>query len=114
MSDLTFLEFVPILVVNQMWGDIMASCMVHFWCGNLVVVHIINSLMAKSFRVTFLVREFTLCCLKLNTLFVARHVPRVVNGVTNIVFCKQSFVSWPQMLTSSWFVSHQRYGSLAG
>lgn len=87
--DLTFLEFFPILVAVLVWGEEMANCMVHFWCDNMVVVQVISSLLSKSVRLMKLVREFTLRCLDLNLLFLGRHVPEVVNGVTDALSHKQ-------------------------
>lgn len=81
-EDLTFLEFFPILVAIYLWGEDMRD-------SNLAVVHTINTLTSKSRRVMGLVRAFTLCCLRLNMLFLARHVPGLDNRVTDIFSHKQ-------------------------
>lgn len=87
--DLTFLEFFPIVVSVYIWGSEMADKSVHFWCDNMAVVQVINSLSSKSGRVMNLVRAFTLKCLRLNLLFRARHVPGVANGVADALSRKQ-------------------------
>lgn len=62
---------------------------VHFWCDNLAVVDIFNSLSSMSLRVRKLFWAFILHCLHFNILFVSRHVPRLENGVADALSCKQ-------------------------
>ncbi|XP_054843457.1 uncharacterized protein LOC129335043 [Eublepharis macularius] len=81
--DLTFLEFFPILVAVCLWGKDLANHSVHFWCDNMAVVQVVNSLSSKSRRVMRLVRVFTLQCLRLNILFRAKHVPGVSNCIAD-------------------------------
>lgn len=87
--DLAFLEFFPILVAVGCGGKEMANCTFHFWCDNMTIVHVINSLSSKSDRVMRLVHAFTLHILCLNLLFLTRHVLGVANGVTDALSCKQ-------------------------
>lgn len=67
----------------------MANHTVHFWCDKMAVDQVINSFSSKSERVMWLVRVFVLNCLHLNLLFLARHVPGVVNGVADALSHKQ-------------------------
>lgn len=53
----------------------------HFWSDNQAVVQVVNSLTSKSPHVMSLVWAFTLLCLHLNVLFLARHMPGASNGV---------------------------------
>ncbi|XP_054839956.1 uncharacterized protein LOC129332750 [Eublepharis macularius] len=89
VRDLTFLEFFPILVAVFLWGHELANHVVHFWCDNMAVVQVVNSLTSKSVRVMSLVRAFTLKCLQLNILFRARHMPGVDNGVADTLSRQQ-------------------------
>lgn len=63
------------------FGDIK---LLFAWCTNLVVVNAIKSLSTKSSRVSFLLRAFTHCCLQLNLLFLAKHVPGLDNGIADV------------------------------
>lgn len=54
----------------------------------MVVVQVVNSLSSRS-ESDVLVRAFTLRYLCLNLLFLARHVPRVANGITDALSHKQ-------------------------
>lgn len=57
--------------------------------SNLAVVHIFNSLSSCYDRVIQLVCAFTLCCLRLNILFRARHVPRLKNELADALSHQQ-------------------------
>ena len=82
-SDITILEFYPILVAVHVWGRQLANKKVLFKCDNQAVVNIINNQTSKSDRVMVLVRAFTLQCLKLNIVFRAEHVPGSKNLITD-------------------------------
>lgn len=85
----SYFPFFPIIVAVWIWGEDMANRTVHFWCDNMAVVQVINSLSSKSDCVMGLVRAFTLCCLQLNLLFLAKHVPGIENGVADALSHKQ-------------------------
>lgn len=84
-SDLTFLKLFPIVGALWLWGHLWANLVVTFWCDNLAVVHILNSLSSRPERVMHLVHAFTLRCLRLNVLFKARHVPELENELVDNV-----------------------------
>ena len=65
------------------WVDEWSNSVVHFWCDNQAVVHIVNSLISHSERVMALVRAFTLWALKFNILIQAWHVPGVDNNLAD-------------------------------
>lgn len=71
----------------------MADQFVHFWFDNMVIIQVINSLNSKLSLVMCLVWAFTLSCLMLTILFLARHVPGVDNGVADAFSCKQMEIS---------------------
>lgn len=75
--DLTFLEFSPIWVAIWIWGKDMAN--------QRSVVHATNSLSSKSINVSCLLCAFILCCMEFNLHLMARHAPRVDNGLLTIL-----------------------------
>ena len=82
-SDITILEYFPILVAVHIWGRQLANKKVLFKCDNQAVVNIINNQTSKSDRVMVLVRAFMLQWLKLNIVFMAEHVPGSKNLITD-------------------------------
>ncbi|XP_067323909.1 uncharacterized protein [Anolis sagrei] len=82
-SDLTFLEFFPILVAVSLWGESFANSTVHFWCDNMATVQVINTLTSKSPRVMNAIRQFVLQCLNLNILFRAFHIAGLDNTLAD-------------------------------
>ena len=50
-DDITVLEFFPILVSLHIWGKHLRNKKIVFRCGNIAVVHIVNSITSKSKRV---------------------------------------------------------------
>ncbi len=80
-SDITVLEYFPILVAIHIWGDELRNKKVLFKCDNSAVVHIINTQTCKSDRVMVMVRLLTLKCLQLNLVIKAEHVP----GSSNVL-----------------------------
>lgn len=111
--NLIFLELFPILVVVWLWGDQLANHSVHFWCDNLAMVQVLNSLISKSHRVMELVRTLTLRCLKFNVLFLARHLLGVDNGVADANRWRDS-VSSLWMLTGHQPGYHRTCGTVEG
>lgn len=87
--DLTFLELFPIHMVVCLWGKDMMNHTVHFWCDNLGVVHVVNSLTSRLTHVMGLVRKSVLLCLHFNILFLARHVPGCSNRVADALSHQQ-------------------------
>lgn len=82
-ADITVLELFPLLVSLYIWGDKLRNKRILFRCDNIAVVHIINSMTAKSVMVMVLLRAFTLKCLALNVLVKAAHISGVNNQLTD-------------------------------
>ena len=80
-SDITFLEFFPILVAVFTWPHQLRNRKVIFRSDNQAVVHIINKLSTTSKNTMYLVREFTLQCMRLNMLAKAEHIPGLKNEI---------------------------------
>ena len=82
-SDITVLEFFPLLVSLYIWGEKLRNKKILFRCDNSAVVHIINSSTSKSKMVMVLLRAFTLKCLNLNIAFKASHIAGISNVLTD-------------------------------
>ena len=80
-ENITFLELFPIVVALYIWGDQLKNKKIKFFCDNMSVVHIINSMTCKSEAVMRLVRCCTLLCLKFNLVVKSSHVPGVNNTI---------------------------------
>lgn len=83
LSDITLLEFFPILVSVLTWGNLLSNKKVLFRSDNEAVVHIINKQTSKSNSVMVLLRKFTLVCLQFNIMVKAEHVSGVKNSITD-------------------------------
>ncbi|KAM4794908.1 uncharacterized protein WCC33_000060 [Rhinophrynus dorsalis] len=83
VRNLTFLEFFPIVVSVEVWGDLLRDRRIVFWTDNLSVVHVINRSTSSSLPVLALLRRLVLCCLRLNICFRARHVPGLHNSIAD-------------------------------
>ncbi|XP_070586420.1 uncharacterized protein [Erythrolamprus reginae] len=81
--DLTFLELFPIVVAIELWSTSFTGKTIHFWCDNMAVVHVVNTLSSKNERVMGLVCHMVVRCLARNMLFRAHHVPGIRNGVAD-------------------------------
>lgn len=92
----------------------MSNKSVHFWCDNLVVVQIINSLMFQSPRVKALVREFMMICLRHSIFFKLGMFQgsRMGSLMLYLVNRLRDFVSLLQTLTHLQFISQQKYSVL--
>jgi hypothetical protein len=64
LKDITFLEFVPIVLSMAIWGSRLQNKKVKFYIDNRALVGIINTqTWAKSKRVMALIRDFSGVCL---------------------------------------------------
>ncbi len=82
-SDITLLEYFPILVAIHIWGDSLRNKKVLFRSDNQAVVHILNTQTSKAKQVMVLVRALTLECLKLNLVVKAEHIPGAKNKLSD-------------------------------
>ena len=83
LSDITLLEFFPILVSIVIWGHQLRNKKVLFRCDNQSVVHVLNTQTSKSADLMVLVRALTLKCLQLNLSVKAEHIPGTQNGIAD-------------------------------
>lgn len=84
-SDLIFLYL--IVVVIHFGARELQNVTVWFWCDNQAVVYVVNRQTLQSPRVMVLVNAFVLQCFRINTLFLARHVPELQkqNSITDTI-----------------------------
>ena len=81
LSDITYLEIIPIALAIFLWGEKFTNKKILFHCDNSAVVSILNSKTSKSERVMSIVRTIVLWTLKYNFQFKAIHL----SSVTNII-----------------------------
>ena len=73
--SIAFLEFLPIVVGVQIWGEHIANQKVMFCSDNQSVVHVINKQTSRCPHIMRILRVFVVCCLAHNIWFKARYVP---------------------------------------
>ena len=78
-SNLSLLEFYPIVVATFVWSAAMSNKRLIIHCDNLASVFIVNKLKALDEATMSLVRLFALHCLQSNIWFQARHIPGATN-----------------------------------
>lgn len=82
-TDITFLEFFPVLLSVLIWGESLRNHKVIFNSDNQAVVSILNKLSSTSPRVMTLVRWFTLQCMQLNLFIKGRYIPGKLNIIAD-------------------------------
>ena len=81
--DISFLEFLPIVVGLSMWCHILRNKRVLFMTDNESVVHVINKQTSRDTYLLSLIRKRVLICLRNNILFSAKHIPGIKNGLAD-------------------------------
>ena len=95
--DLTFLEFFPILGALWLWSNECANSVFRFWCDNLTVVHIINTLSSRSKKVMRLVRTFVLRILQFNIIVHTQHIPSIADTLSHQQTLALGACRWPEV-----------------
>ena len=85
LSDMTFLEFFPVVVAISVWGSLLANKRIFFHIDNQAVVQIINKKSSKSPQVMALVRKFLLDTLHFNIIFRAEYINTKINAVADSI-----------------------------
>lgn len=78
-SNLSLLEFYPIVIATFIWQDSMRNKRIKIWCDNQATVAIINDLKSQNLTIMKLVRIFALHCLNNNIWFQAQFLPGKIN-----------------------------------
>ena len=85
LSDMTFLEFFPVVVAISVWGSLLANKRIFFHIDNQAVVQIINKKSSKSPQVMALVRKFLLDTLHFNIIFRAEYINTKINAIADSI-----------------------------
>ena len=85
-GDITRLELFPIMLLVDIWGNLLANHCVLFFTDNEALVSIINKQSCKCPKVMKLLRHFVVQCMRYNILFRAKHV----KGKHNVIADKLS------------------------
>ena len=89
LTDITFLEMVPVLLAITLWGERIQQKKIILYIDNESLVSVINKQSSKSKRVMYLVRHFVLLALDYEILFKARHIPTHCNDIADSISRKQ-------------------------
>ena len=89
LKDMTFLEFVPVVLAIAIWGDRFQNQKIIFNIDNLSLVNILNSQTSKSKRVMALIRPFILYTLRNNVVFKAKHIFSKSNFIADAISRQQ-------------------------
>ena len=89
LKDITFLEFVPIVLSMAIWGSRLQNKKVKFYIDNRALVDIINTQTSKSKRVMALMRPFILYTLQNNIIFRARYIEGKNNEIADAISRQQ-------------------------
>ena len=82
-SDISVLEFFPIVVSIFTWGEDLKNKKICFRSDNMSVCHIINKMSSKSDADMVLLRNLTIKCLQRNIVIKAEHMPGFCNSITD-------------------------------
>lgn len=85
LSDITYLEMVPVALACYLWKDKLCSLKIRFNCDNMAVVEILNSKSSKSERVMSIVCEIVMGSLQFSFHIKAVHVPGVNNKLVDSI-----------------------------
>lgn len=85
LSDITFLELVPIFLAIFLWKFQFKGMRMKFSCDNQAVVQILNTKSSRSERVMSLVREIVLLSLRFDFHINAVHIPGTVNKIADSI-----------------------------
>ena len=84
-KDITFLEFVPIVLGFYLWSVNLQNKILLLHVDNLALVEILNQKTSKNKRVMVLMRELVLLSLKFNIQFKAAHVKGCMNQLADAI-----------------------------
>ena len=89
LKDITFLEFVPVVLAMAIWGHMLQNKKIIFNIDNMALVEILNSQTSKSKRIMYLMRPFVLYTLKNNTIFRGKHIKGQFNEIADAISRQQ-------------------------
>lgn len=89
LTDITFLEMVPVLLAVMLWGDRLRNMKIVLRIDNEALVHVINKQSCKSKRTMILLRKFILLAMKHSIIFRAMHISTTSNFIADSISRKQ-------------------------
>ena len=89
MSDMSFLEMVPVLLAIYLWGKQFRNKKIILRIDNEGLVKVLNKQSSKSKRLMQLVRQFVLMSMSLGIVFRAMHIPGMANSTADSISHKQ-------------------------
>lgn len=84
-NDITFLEFVPIVLGFYLWSDKLQNKKLILHVDNLALVEILNQKTSKNKRVMTFMRELVLLSLKFNIQIKAVHISGYRNEIADSI-----------------------------
>ena len=85
LSDITFLEMVPVLLAINLWGRELSKKRILLRIDNEALVSVLNKQSSKSKRLMILVRKFVLFSMMLEIVFKAVHISTYHNGIADSI-----------------------------
>ena len=82
-QNITFLEFIPIVLALETWGQKLRNSCVQLQTDNIALVFIINKQSSKEMLVKALLRRLMLTALRFNILLQATHIPGYKNYLSD-------------------------------
>ena len=79
------LEFYPIILAIELWGNRWKNHSILFFIDNEALVSVINKQTSKDKDVMYMVRHMVLKCLKLNLMFKAKHIAGKSNVMADLL-----------------------------
>lgn len=89
MGNITFLEFVPVLIGTCIWGCQLKNKKIVFYIDNNALVQIVNTQTSKSKSVMALMRPFVLFAMQHNIIFRAKHIAGKNNEIADSISRQQ-------------------------
>lgn len=89
LSDITFLELVPIVLALHIWGEALQKKKNHTFVDNMPLVHILNKQSSRSDRVMSYLRPLILVTLQHNIQFKAQHILGIDDKIADAISRKQ-------------------------
>lgn len=89
LRDMTFLEFIPILLAISVWGKKLQNKRIKLYVDNQSLVEVLNSQTSRSKRVMTLMRTFVLYALQNNIIFKSHHLYSHDNSIADAISRQQ-------------------------
>lgn len=85
IRDITFLEFIPVVLALVLWGHLLQNKKIVLHIDNLALVEILNKQSSRSKRIMDLMRLFVTLVLQHNIVFRSFHIPGLLNEISDSI-----------------------------